>query len=49
MMMMRQNFGIRPFYERCQNKNANDIPKKVVANDRIGEMQSRSSGFVRMN
>ena len=36
--MMRQNFGIRPFYEKVENKNANDIPKKVVTNDRIGEM-----------
>ena len=40
---MWQNFGIRPFYERYQKKNANDIPKKFVANDRIGEMQTASS------
>jgi hypothetical protein len=23
-MMMRQNFGIRPFYEKLENGNAND-------------------------
>jgi hypothetical protein len=41
-MMMRQNFGIRPFYEKLENENAND--KSLQINDRIGEIQSRSAG-----
>ena len=40
LLLEQQNFGIRPFYVRIQNRNAND-------NDRIGGIRTVSPPAIR--
>ena len=47
LLLEQQNFGIRPFYVRIQNKNANDNSQKVRCNDRIGGIRTVSRPAIR--